>query len=171
MNSQTTTRIALISSLVYIISHLIDITTTYILSPDLRREANIMISQFDFGWNYIFVSAALTSLVMVIGQLWAWKTLVKRFPDRKLGYAGFYHQIMQEARPHFMGSIVSLVIIILYSIIAAKILTVLWHLSLLTDPIYIEPFHQFLLIKNLLASLFGLYVFFIHVYLLHRKHC
>ena len=171
-------RIALISSLVYLVLQVLDVYVTYLITPDLHREANIMVARFDLGWRYIILSATIACLIMFIGQFWAWNKLVSRFPSGKQGYQVFYHHLLYDQRASsgshtkhdLKGVLASITLIILNSLIAAKLLVVIWNLLILLFAIRVSDFTQVVLMKNVIAGFFGLFMFFVYPYLLHKQY-
>ena len=172
-----TYRIALTSSVVYFVLQVLDVYITYLVTPDLHREENIIVTSFDLGWSYIIISAIAASLVMIAGQLWAWKTIVDRAPRSNQTYKEFYHHILFDQRPSsgphskhdLKGVLVSIALIILFSLIAAKLFVVIWNGLIFLFAIRVSDFTQMILIKNFVAGLFGLFMFFYFPSLLHKK--
>jgi hypothetical protein len=163
--------------LLYLIGHLLDILTTFLLSPDLSRENNILIARFGLGWGFVLLSAAGTSAVMLMAQLWMWNRLFQRFPATRLGYSEFYHVIFYgtdpspgaRRKPFLKGALIGLAVITASAIVAAKLLTGLWHLVILAVEPRIDSFLLVMFLKNLAAGCVGLVAFFVYPYLLHRK--
>jgi len=173
-----TRRMALTASLLYFIFQLLDIATTWLISPELQRESNILVSRFGFGWGFIFLSAGISCLIMPVAQLWLWNNLRQRMPGRRLGYSAFYRSILfkPEQLPSghhaldIKGTSMAVLLIVLYSLIAAKLFAVIWNGLLLTLLFHVESFALYILLKNLLAGGFGLYMFFIRLYFLQRSN-
>jgi hypothetical protein len=177
--SKKTRRLALASSLLYFIFQLLDILLTYLISPELHRETNIMVARFGYGWGFVLLSAGIASLVMLLALPWVWKNLVQRFPSSKLGYSAFYHHLLFDTKTtsaghkslHLRTTIMAVLLILLYSLIAAKLFAVIWNALLLTLDIRLDDFMFYILLKNLLAATIGLYLFFVYLYFLQRlKH-
>lgn len=171
-----TFRIAMTSSIFYLLFQILDIYITYQITPNLHREANILIARFDLGWAFVILSAIVATLIMFAAQFWVWENLRRRFPADKQHYSAFYHHILydrtssrQHARHDTKGIVLSILLILLYSLIAAKVLVVIWNASTLIFSIPVEAFSQLMLIKNILAGLFGLFMFFVYLYLLYKK--
>jgi len=38
------------SAILYVLGNILDLITTFVLSPDLARETNVMIVRYGFGW-------------------------------------------------------------------------------------------------------------------------
>ena len=164
------------SSIFYLIFQILDIYFTYRITPNLHREANILIARFDLGWKFVILSAIVASVIMFSAQFWVWKNLRRRFPADKQHYSAFYHHILynqpsskQNPRHDTKGIVISILMILLYSLIASKFLVVVWNASVLFISIRAEAFTHFMLIKSILAGLFGLFMFFLYLYLLYRK--
>jgi len=173
-----TRQMALTASLLYFIFQLLDIATTWLISPELQQESNIMVARFGFGWGFIFLSAGIGCLIMLMAQRWLWNRLQQRLPSRRLGYSAFYHSILykpvQQSGGHpaldYQGIFMAILLIALYSLIAAKLFAVIWNGLLLTLMFRVESFALLILLKNLLAGGFGLYMFFVQLYVLQRSH-
>jgi hypothetical protein len=171
-----TSRIAMASSIFYLIFQILDIYFTYRITPNLHREANFLVARFDLGWKFVILSAIVASVIMFAAQFWVWKSLRRRFPADKQHYSAFYHHILydepsskQNPRHDTKGIVISILMILLYSLIASKFLVVIWNASVLFISIRAEAFTHFMLIKNILAGLFGLFMFFLYLYLLYRE--
>jgi len=173
-----TRKMALSASLLYFIFQLLDIATTWLTSPELQWESNIIVSRFGFGWGFIFLSAGISCLIMLMAQRWLWNNLQQQLPSRPLGYCAFYHRILfkPEQLPSghhaldYRGIFMAVLLIVLYSLIAAKLFAVVWNGLLLTPLFNVESFALYILLKNLLAGGFGLYMFFVRLYFLPRSH-
>ena len=170
------TGIARVSGLSYLILQILDIYTTYRITPDLHREMNIFVVRFDLGWEFIILSALVATLIMFAAQFWVWKTLVSKFPVETERYGQFYRHLFythvsnSKNLQHDMKSIIAgILMILLYGLIAAKFLVVIWNASLLFFVLAVEDFKLLMLIKNLLAGLFGLFMFFVYLFRLHRS--
>ena len=172
-----------ISTAIYIVGELIDVGATYILSPDLALETNIMVRRYGFGWSYIVLSAFLSSIIMLLIQFWMWRRLFKCLPDSELAYKPFYRKILVgESTPssglhiksYASGMIMAVAFIVAYAAIASKLITCGWNLMLLTASVEIYPLIVIMLVKNVFAAIFGILMFYVFPFLLHRRlnlHC
>jgi hypothetical protein len=175
--AQKTSRIALTSGILYALLQVLDIAITYRITPDLHHEANILVARFDLGWGFIISSATVLSLFMIVAQFWVWHTLRARFPDRIEGYNSFYRHIFylenstHEHREHDLkGILAGLLLILLYSLITAKLLVVVWNFSLVLFTVSVDDFTHAILVKNLLSGLVGLYMFFVYLFWLSKRY-
>jgi hypothetical protein len=174
---KTAHRIASTSSVAYVVLQILDVYTTYLITPNLHREANILVARFDLGWGYVVISALVSSLIMIAGQFWAWKNLFELFPTREKAYKSFYRHLFfaetslseNYGKYEIRGALSSIVIIILFGLIASKLLVVIWNALLLFFSIAVSSLTYFMLIKNFLSGLFGVFMFFVFPYLLHKK--
>lgn len=172
------TDLAAKSTLMYVLGHLLDLLTTYLITPDLSREANPMVSRYDLGWTYILVSAGVTSVIMLAAQFWLWRRLLQRFPTGQTGYRGFYHRLLYGSEPGraadtsslMKGALMGVIGITAYAVITAKLLTALWNLLILIFGLHIDAFVATILLKNGVAATVGLFMFFGFPYLLYRRH-
>lgn len=166
----------MISAIVYSIMQILDVYITYRITPNLHREANILVTSFDLGWQTIILSAIIACVIMFAAQIWVWKKLLSRFPAENKGYASFYRHILFERsssgkrKNHdFKGIVASILMVVLYGLIAAKLLVVIWNVSIYYYAIRIDNFTQLLLAKNLLSGLFGAFMFFAYLYWIYKK--
>ena len=165
------------SSVIYLLLQVFDVYLTYLLTPDLRLEANILVSRFNLGWTFVIMSAIATSVAMFAGQFWVWKNLLDRFPDGNQGYRDFYHHILYDRKssknnrekPDIKGIILSILLILVYGLLAAKFMVVIWNALFFIFAIRVEAFVQAMLTKNMLASLFGLFMYFVYLYQLYKQ--
>jgi hypothetical protein len=49
----------------YILFVVLDLYTTYMASPDLKKEGNIIIQYFKLNWNQIFISVAVITIILI----------------------------------------------------------------------------------------------------------
>ena len=170
-------RLAHQSTLVYVLGHAVDLLTTYLGTPDLAREANLVIARFGYGWSYILMSALVTSLLMWALQSWLWRRILLAFPDSPLAYKPFYRRMLfgahtqsrRDIKSYAAGALVGIACILAYSVITSKLLTCVWNLSLLTSDARGHFIVEFILLKNVIAAAVGLGMFFITPYRLHRS--
>ena len=174
---QAAGRLAVRSTLLYVLGHVLDLMTTYLLSPELAREANPLVARYGLGWGFILASAAATSLLMLGVQWWAWQTLVGRFPGRTVAYRPFYRAILygraQGRGPRrgrtIRGALLGVLIITAYALITAKLLTGAWNLLLLGAGAPGIGIALVTLVKNGIAAAVGLLMFFLYPYRLYRR--
>ncbi|MEJ2401323.1 MAG: hypothetical protein P8Y52_08010 [Xanthomonadales bacterium] len=171
-------RYAGISSAVYFLAQLIDLGTTYLLSPDLRFESNVMIAKFGFGWSYLLISALLFSLVMVLIQIWMWRRLNRHLPDEQMAYTALYRRLLlggsdgsssQHETAQARGATMGVAFVAAYAAIASKAITCAWNVMLIAGS---APTHPPLIVtatKSFLAAGFGLFMFFVVPFWLHRR--
>lgn len=167
------------SAVLYILGHVLDLVTTFILSPDLERETNFMVDQLGFGWGYVLGAAAVSSVVVLVALRWMWPVMVQRFPAAPASYPDFYRGILYGDTPRrtlgrrfaSTGFLIGIVCIAVYSAITTKLLTGFWNLLVLSIGIGGSQFLPLLPIKVGAAALVGLAMFFVYPYLLHRRAC
>lgn len=165
------------STILYVLGHVLDLITTYVMSPELERETNMMVARFGFGWAYVLAMAAVTSIAMFFLLRWVWDRLLQRFPDTPLGYRQFYRGIMYgadhshrvEKHRFATGALVGILSIAAYSAIATKLLTGVWNLSVLAFGVSIDDFLALIVLKIFLSACVGLAMFFVYPYWLHRR--
>lgn len=165
------------STILYVLGQVLDLITTYVISPELERETNMMVARFGFGWAYVLGMAAVTSIVMFFLLRWVWDRLFQRFPDTPLGYRQFYRGIMYGAdrsrridkRRFATGALVGILSIAAYSAIATKLLTGAWNLSVLAFGVSTDDFLPLILLKIFLSTCVGLGMFFVYPYWLQRR--
>lgn len=158
------------------LGHLLDLVTTYVLSPDLERESNVMVDRFGFGWGYILTMAAVSSLVMLAVLSWMWPRLLARFPDAECSYGRFYRRVLYGAGPgqagdrkrFTTGALIGVICIAAYAAIATKLLTGVWNLCVLAFGVTTNYFFLLVAAKVVLAAGTGLVMFFWYPYRLHR---
>ena len=161
---------ATVSTLIYGAAQLLDLATTYLLSPDLARETNLLVQRFDLGWPEMILGAALLTLLMFLAQNWAWRRLFKRLPDTPTTYKSLYGKLLREhpeapantqAKADVIGISMGVVLIVAYAAIASKLMTVAWNISLLWVAVEFPSPLVFRLIRGLVAAAFGLVMFFV----------
>lgn len=164
------------SSTAYVIGHLFDLATTFLLAPTLGGETNVMVGRFGFGWGYLLLSALVSSALMALAQRWLWTTIASRLPASHMGYRDLYHRLLfgapiDEGRAQhqqLVGLLIACTCVVSYSLVASKWLTVAWHLALLGGFV-IQPFALFLWARSLSAAAFGLGFFMIAPYRFQRR--
>jgi len=164
------------SAILYIGGQILDLITTYRLTPWLGRESNIVVAQLGLGWGYVLGSAAVLTLVMTLALFWMWPRLLQRFPDPALDYRGFYHRVLYdsdegspiEGPTKVSGVFIAITCFLGYALITDKLLAGVWNLSLM---IGVRPmtFGLMLVVKGAIAAAVGLVMFFLYPYLLHRR--
>jgi len=161
------------STILYVLGQILDLSTTFLLSPNLARETNVLVALYGFGWDFLLLSALVASLTMLAGQFWMWHRLVRRFPDEQLGYGRFYRHILGKTanarHASGPGAVLGIVCITLYGLIAAKLLAGLWNLSILAFAATTDSIIRLVLLKNALAAIVGLLMFFFYPYFLYGQ--
>ncbi len=165
------------STLLYVLGHMLDLITTYWLTPNLTRELNPVIAAYGLGWDYILVSALVTSLVMLAAQLWLWHRIFQRFPDTAVGYGRLYNRILGGTDASHTGRwttfatglLIGVVAVTCYALIAAKLFTGAWNLTILAMNPTVDSFVLIMFLKNALAGCIGFAVFCLYPYVLHRR--
>lgn len=165
------------STILYALGHVLDLVTTYLVSPDLQRETNVMVERFGFGWGYILTAAVLTSAVMLAVLGWMWTCLVARFPASGYSYGRFYRSILYSPGPGSMadrsrfatGMFVGVICISAYAAITTKLITGIWNLAILAFGVTTDWFLLLVVVKACLAAGVGLVMFFWYPYRLYHK--
>lgn len=171
--------LAIKSTVLYVVGHVLDLVTTFILSPHLNRETNVMVYRFGFGWGYLLVAAAASSVLVLAALWWMWPRVVERFPHTPTSYLDFYRRVLYRDAPGRKpgrralptGFLIGIVCTAVYAAIAAKLLTDFWNLYLVA---FGGPVSNFLVLPVLtagLSALVGLCMFFVYPFLLHRRVC
>ena len=165
------------STAIYIAGELIDLATTYILSPDLALETNALVRWLGFGWTQLVMLSIVASMVMLLTQRWIWRRLFTQMPDHPVPYMFLYHALIfgNSAKPpslrprsYSAGTLMGVAFVVAYALIASKLMTCAWNLTLLINP---ETTHSLLLMvltKNTLAAGFGLAMFYIYPFFLNQ---
>lgn len=165
------------SAEIYVLGHVIDLATTYRLTPDLSQEVNVISSHYGLGWAHILLAAVLSTVAVVVALSWMWRHVVDRFPRSRMGYMQFYSWILfgttsgkhADYQTVWVGAFLGLACIVSYVLVASKLLTCGWNLSFLASyPPFISTM-SFLILKYVLASSVGLSMFFVFPYWLHRS--
>ncbi|MDT8321911.1 MAG: hypothetical protein RQ826_15440 [Xanthomonadales bacterium] len=177
-NRQKPVVFATVSTLIYGAAQLVDLASTYLLSPGLAREANILVQRFGLGWPGLILMAALFTALMFLAQNWAWGRLFRRLPDTPTAYKSLYGKLLREdpeapagtqAKSDVIGLSMGVVLIVAYAAIASKLMAVAWNISLLWFAAEYPSPWVFRLIKGAVAAAFGLVMFFVVPYWLHRR--
>jgi hypothetical protein len=167
-----------ISAIIYVMGELIDLATTYLLSPDLALETNVLVRWFDFGWTHIVLAAFLASIIMSLVQFWMWRRLSTQLPDDQMTYKSLYRRLIvgdsagssaNRFKSYAPGALMGIAFVVAYAAIASKLLTCVWNLLLLTASVDTESFLIVIGVKNVLAAMFGLVMFYVIPFLLNRK--
>lgn len=160
-----------ISTAIYVVAELIDLATTYLLSPDLALESNLLVRWYGFGWNQLLLVTAFSSVIMLIVQAWMWRRLFTFLPAHPVSYRSLYRILLfgGPGATYAAGALMALAYMVAYALIASKLLTCAWNLTLLNDPASTQPFMRVVLAKNLLAAGFGLGMFYLYPFYLNRR--
>ena len=177
-NQQQPVVFAAVSTLIYGAAQLIDLATTYLLSPGLARETNILVQRFGFGWPGLILGAALLTVLMFLAQNWAWGRLFRRLPDTPTTYRSLYGQLLREdpetlankqAKSNVIGISMGVVFVVTYAAIASKLMTIAWNISLLWFTVEYPSPLVFRLLKGVVAAAFGLLMFFSVPFWINRR--
>lgn len=160
-----------LSTAIYVVAELIDLATTYLLSPDLALESNLLVRWYGFGWNQLLLVTAFSSVIMLIVQAWMWRRLFTFMPAYPVPYRSLYRDLLfgGPGSSYAAGALMGLAYIVAYALIASKLLTCVWNLTLLNDPASTQLFLHVMLTKNLLAAGFGLGMFYLYPFFLNRR--
>ena len=165
------------STALYIAGELIDLATTYLLSPDLARETNALVRWLGFGWTQLVLLSIVASMAMLLTQRWMWRRLFTRLPEHPVPYRFLYHALIfgNSAKPSGLrsgscaaGALMGVAFVVAYALIASKLMTCAWNITLLTDPENPISLLFVVLSKNLLGAGFGLAMFYIYPYFLNQ---
>ncbi len=165
------------STAIYIAGELIDLATTYALSPDLARETNALVRWLDFGWTQLVLLSIVASMVMLLTQRWMWQRLFTHLPRRPVPYRFLYHALIfgDSVKPSGLrfvsygaGALTGVAFVVAYALIASKLMTCAWNITLLIDPENSVSLLLVVLSKNLLAAGFGLAMFYIYPFFLNQ---
>jgi hypothetical protein len=111
-------------------------------------------------------------------QFWMWRRLFKHLPDSQLAYKSFYRKLLFGESAHSSGlriksyasgAIMAAAFVVAYAAIASKLITCGWNLMLLTTSVEIHPLIVVVTVKNVFAGGFGLFMFYIFPFWLHRR--
>ena len=162
---------------IFVLGHVIDLATTYRLTPNLSQEVNVISSHHGLGWTYILLAAVLSTVALQIASSWMWRHVVNRFPRNRRGYMQFYSCILfgtltgrhNDYQVVLVGALLGLSCILSYVLIASKLLSCGWNLLFLANFTPLISTMSFLVLKYVLAMSAGLSMFFIFPYWLHRS--
>ena len=164
------------SMAIYVAGQVIDLSTTYRLTPDLSREMNLISSHYGLGWAHILLAAVMSTVILLMASSWMWRLVVKRFPLGRTPYMQFYSCILfgtitgkhSDYQTVWIGALIGIACILSYALVASKLLTCGWNLLIMAnDPPFLST-TSFLVLKYVLAVGVGLSMFFIFPYWLHR---
>ncbi len=170
---------AKISTVIYVMGELLDMATTYTLSPDLAFETNLMVRRYGFGWTYMVVSAIVVSIIIWFVQSWIWRRLSASLPDDQMTYKSLYSELIfnqsvqspgASFKDYAPGVLMGILFVVTYAVIASKLITVVWNFLLITDSAGTYPQIVVTIVKNILATSFGILMFYVFPYFLYRRH-
>ena len=164
--------------MLYVLGHVLDLITTYVVSPGLERETNVMVDVYGFGWSDILAMAVVTSVGTLAALRWMWPRLFDRFPATERSYGRFYRSLLygtgskppRDGTEFATGALIGVICIAAYAAIATKLFTGIWNLSVLAFGVTTDHFLLLLVTKVCVAALVGLAMFFLYPYWLHRRY-
>jgi hypothetical protein len=116
--------------ILYIIFILLDILTTYLVSPDLELEANPIIRYFNWNWNILLSVVSACILILVVLVLFANKTIANYNINQEKGKIYISFIIVFVFYTHFVASVFAVVNnLLVYLYLFGKTETIFYKLA------------------------------------------